>query len=485
MSSTNIASPAVSARTQNLNWLTWHLTKARFRSRQGESLLYLASILAYTVCAGLALTIAGGTYMFYHRWMHPTGIAAQLLKVDASFEIILKFYFLLAILACTLIIPSLCSLATKAAVLGARGREKRLAALRLLGLSSLEVTKITMLDALLQAVIGSLIGTTLYLATLPTWTSLKIEAKFIAAKEMLLPWWLLLTVLAVMIFLGQISSWWGMQQVRVSPLGVTRRASQPALRVWRLVAAIAIFVTAFIVSQLTLGLSKTWILVALSGIILVVILGFNLLGPYLLQLNARLLAKVPTPAMVLASRRIAADPKTTWRRVSGMGFLAFIAGFVAMSPVLVNSEDSDNLSNNFISSTRWDFHTGTMITLAVSFTLCACAMLITQAATVIENAQQSRALAKMGAPRGFELRSMWLETLGPLAVSVLGGGLLGLIAAMPMVQMLKEHTGQTPENSVTQMSLLLLAGLAFTAASIFATHPLHRRLRLLQQRAND
>ena len=276
-----------------------------------------------------------------------------------------------------------------------------------------------------------------------------------------------------------------MQQVRVSPLGVTRRASQPALRIWRLVAAVAIFSAAFIVSQATVGLSKTWTIAIVSGIILVVILGFNLLGPYLLQLNARLLAKMPIPAMVLASRRIVADPKTTWRRVSGMGFLAFLAGFVAMSPVLVNGEDSDRLADNFITATRWDFQTGTMITLAVSFALCACAMLITQAATVIENAEQSRALAKMGAPRGFELRSMWLETLGPLAVSVLGGAILGLAAAMPMVQMLKEHTGQTPENSVAQMSLLMLAGLAVTAASIFASHPLHRRLRLLQQRAND
>ena len=124
----------------------------------------------------------------------------------------------------------------------------------------------------------------------------------------------------------------------------------------------------------TLGLSQTWTIAIVSAVILVVILGFNLLGPYLLQLNARLLAKVPIPAMVLASRRIVADPKTTWRRVSGMGFLAFIAGFVAMSPVLVNSEYSDEISSNFISATRWDFQTGTMITLAVSFALCACAM---------------------------------------------------------------------------------------------------------------
>ena len=89
MSSTTTATLVTPARAQNLNWLTWHLTKARFRSRQGESLLYLASILAYTVCTGLALTVAGGTYMFYNRWMSPTGIAAQLLEADASFEIIL------------------------------------------------------------------------------------------------------------------------------------------------------------------------------------------------------------------------------------------------------------------------------------------------------------------------------------------------------------------------------------------------------------
>lgn len=485
MSTTSTASPATSSRAQNLNWLTWHLTKARFRSHQGESLLYLASILAYTVCSGLALTVAGGTYMFYNRWQTPTGIAAQLLKADASFQIMLKFYFLLAILACALIIPSLSSLATKAAVLGARGREKRLASLRLLGVSSAEVTKMTLLDTLIQAAIGSLIGTALYFATLPAWTFLKIEAKYITVKEMLLPWWLLLIVLAAIILLGQISSWWGMQQVRVSPLGVTRRASQPALRAWRLIAALAIFSAAFIVSQATLGLSKTRTIAIVSGIILVVIMGFNLLGPYLLQLTARLLAKIPIPAMVLASRRIVADPKTTWRRVSGMGFLAFLAGFVAMSPVLVNGGDSDDLADDFVTATRWDFQTGTMITLAVSFALCACAMLITQAATVIENAEQSRALAKMGAPRGFELRAMWLETLGPLAISVLGGGVLGLVAAMPMVHMLKEQTGQTAANSVTQMSLLMLAGLAVTAASIFASHPLHRRLRLLQQRAND
>ena len=152
MSTTNIASPATSSRAQNLNWLTFHLTKARFRSHQGESLLYLASILAYTVCAGLALTVAGGTYMFYNRWQTPTGIAAQLLKADASFQIMLKPYFLLAILACALIIPSLSSLATKAAVLGARGREKRLASLRLLGVSSAEVTKMTLLDTLVATV---------------------------------------------------------------------------------------------------------------------------------------------------------------------------------------------------------------------------------------------------------------------------------------------------------------------------------------------
>ena len=64
----------MSTSATGLGTLSLQLTKTRFVSRQGESLLYLASILAYAICSALALTVAGGTWMFYNRWQHPFGL---------------------------------------------------------------------------------------------------------------------------------------------------------------------------------------------------------------------------------------------------------------------------------------------------------------------------------------------------------------------------------------------------------------------------
>lgn len=152
----------MSTSATGLGTLSLQLTKARFVSRQGESLLYLASILAYAICSALALTVAGGTWMFYNRWQHPFGLIAQVLAVDPSYENYMTFYFVLAVIACGLLVPSVIGLASSAAVLGARGRERRLASLRLLGVSSGDVTRMSLVDTLIQAGIGAVIGTGLY-----------------------------------------------------------------------------------------------------------------------------------------------------------------------------------------------------------------------------------------------------------------------------------------------------------------------------------
>jgi len=152
---------------RGLGSLSLQLTRQRFASRQGESWLYVASIAAFAVCSALALTVAGGTWMFVNRWRHPTGIIAQAVGADPSFANVLLFYVILAGIACALLIPSMASLTAAASVLGARGRERRLSALRLLGLSSGDVTRMSLIDTLIQAGIGCLIGSGLYLASLP------------------------------------------------------------------------------------------------------------------------------------------------------------------------------------------------------------------------------------------------------------------------------------------------------------------------------
>ena len=72
-----------------LTGLTFQLTRARFAVRQGEALLFFASVLANTISAALAFTVAGGTMMFHERWRHPAGLLAALNAEDSSFDLVL------------------------------------------------------------------------------------------------------------------------------------------------------------------------------------------------------------------------------------------------------------------------------------------------------------------------------------------------------------------------------------------------------------
>nr|WP_076388483.1 FtsX-like permease family protein [Vaginimicrobium propionicum] len=474
-------------RTPGLSGLTMQLTRARFSQRQGESLLYFASILAYTVCSALALTVAAGTWMFYRRWQAPTGTMADLLKIDPTYyEIVFMIYFCLALLACALVIPSAVSLASKAAVLGAKGRERRLASLRLLGLSSAEVTKMTLFESLIQSVIGGVLGAAIYLLTIPAWSNLEMEAQQIRPAEMLLPWWLGLAVLAIIITLCLLSSWWGLQQVRISPLGVARKTNKPAVRRWRVLAFVVIVGAALIANQVMRLGNVVTAFIIIGSIILAIVLGFNLLGPYLIQLLARVLTQFGSAPILLASRSIIADPIATWRRASGMGLLAFIGGYISMMPItLTRVGDADEIVENFFSSAQWDFNKGAAITIIVGFILCSTSMLIGQASSVIERADQSRALARMGAPRRFELKAIWLETFGPLIVAVLGCTLLGFAAASPMIQIQQKLGGDIPDNGVGIMTLIICSGLLVAALSVWACHPLHKMILERHIRRND
>ena len=467
---------------KGLSALSLQLTRSRFRSRQGESLLYLASTFAYVVCAALALTVAGGTWMFYNRWQHPTGILAEMVGTDPTFETVLLFYFVLAIVACALVVPSMVSLAASAAVLGARGRERRLATLRLIGLSSGEVTRMSLIDTLIQAALGSAVGFVIYWATLPLWHTLTLIALPVEAHEMWLPWWLLAAVLGGTVLIGLAASWWGLRQVRISPLGVARRASRPALRAWRIAAFVVVLALAFVtLTVFPPGRSLLPFLV-MGTVILVVVWGINLVAPWLLQQASRLVAQAPSPSLVWAARRVQANPRGTWQRVSGLMLLTLIGGYIAMMPITLNADAGDR--TGFFEATLWDFTKGSVIALSVGLVLTATSILITQASAVLERAEQSRALDRMGAPRGYISRVTWLETLGPLVVALAMGTLAGASLALPMAQA-AETVGAEASSGPLVLSAVLAAGVALTIGALAATQPLQRQVLAVLERRND
>lgn len=217
---------------------------------------------------------------------------------------------------------------------------------------------------------------------------------------------------------------------------------------------------------------------------LVVIQAINIIGPWLLQLEARMVARWPWPSAMWAARRVAANPKQTWARVSSLGLLTLIAGYVSTMPVEFNDGGHAELAD-FVVATRWDFTKGVIITLAVGMILTATSILITQASAVFERAEQSRALAKMGAPRSFLTRVMWLETIGPVAVAIVMGYVMGIALAMPMVRLAQQFGMEPPLDGALVMVAVIVAGLALTAAAITACLPLQRQVLDEHRRAND
>lgn len=471
--------------TTGLSSLSLQLTRARFASREGESLLYLASTFAYVVGSALALTVAGGTWMFYNRWQHPTGLLAEVVGLDSTYDAVLMFYFTLALIACALLVPTMVGLAASAAVLGARGRERRLAALRLLGLSSGDVTRMSLIDTLIQAGLGTLVGLVGYWLTLPLWSNLTMQAVPVAPAEMSLPWWLLIAVCLAIVAIGLVASWWGLRQVRISPLGVARRTNAPKLGVWRLLAFVALAGVAYLLTlSLNLGASLLPFLI-FAGVIVLVIVGINLLGPWLLQVFSLLLARLPWASVMWASRRVQSNPRQTWQRVAGIGLLTLIGGYIAMMPLVLNTDQDDETLRTFASQSAMDFTSGALITLAVGMALTATSILITQASAVLERADQTRALSKMGAGTSFLTGVSWLETLGPLVVSAGLGTAAGIALASPMRAMAdaKGATGDT--SGIVILGVVLAAGLVLTALALAASWPLQRQVLAVQERRGD
>ena len=464
-----------------LTGLTFQLTRARFAVRQGEALLFFASVLANTISAALAFTIAGGTMMFHERWHHPTGVLAALKAEDPTFDLILMFYLILALIATALLVPAMISLSASAAVLGARGREQRLSALRLLGLSSGDVTRMSLIDSAIQASIGTLLGGLSYLVTAPAWGALEFQSQPVA---LVLPWWLALTVAAANVVIALIATWWGLRQVRISPLGVARRGVKPPTTWKRVAVFVGILVAAFVLLPHLLTGREVMGYVVFAAIIGCVIFGYILFGPWVLQRFSRLYFLLPGPAALMAGRRIMADPRSAWRRIGGLGILALIAGYLGRMPFEMEAKGSEALAI-FSEKVTWDFTKGVVITLAVALMLTATSILISQASSVFERSDLTIALHRLGTPEPFHARAQWLENLGPLALVTTTGYLIGFGLAQPMASLAEKHGLHTPVTGIVVVIAVIVAGFVLAALALLATQPLQKRVLGTQRRRND
>lgn len=459
------------------------LAAARLKGGRGGAVLDVFAVIAFTVATLLALTVAGGTWMFLDwNWNGNPELLSNLgLPNDEATQSFIEIYVLLAALACALVVVPILSLGGAAARLGARGRSTRLASLRLIGMTGGEVVAISVVETIVQAVVGMILGTILWLVSLPAWGLITFQTVQLTPSLMRGPWWLWLAVWGAILVLAIISTIVGLRRVRISPLGVAARQTPPAMKVWRAVAFVVVAVVAvvYVQSMPTDGIRNILTVVGVvAGFIAALLLVINLVGPWVIQLIARMRTRTDSVPMLLAARRLADDPKAAWRNVSALALLGFLGAFAIMIP---SGSDEFFVDDPLNATMFTDLRTGVLITLAIGFVVGAVSTLVAQSASVVDRADEARSLDRMGVPRSVFAKMRRRQVLLPLLVTLGVSVGLGLLLSSPFFAVMAQMNALNPLMLVAVVTF----GIGLTVIAAEACRPVQTSILNQASRRND
>ena len=247
-------------------WRLFHRPGRRGGSGHTSAL----AIVAFAAATAIFLTVLGGVHGFIWRasadhtlkclidrstcapgtW----AVWAGRLKDQHDWAQYASTYVMLAAFACILLIVPFVALAGSAARLAASRRDARLAALRLAGATTSQVTRLTALDAAGQALIGALIGIVGYFAIMPLIMLLNFQDQRFTFEQLWVGSLSLIVVLVVVTVLALISALLTLRRVAITPLGVTARTAQPLPTKWRVIVFLVVLVAAIVLFKNPQGL---------------------------------------------------------------------------------------------------------------------------------------------------------------------------------------------------------------------------------------
>lgn len=228
--------------------------------------------------------------------------------------------------------------------LAAARREERFAAMRLVGATPRQVSAIATVEAVVSAFAGAALGSVLFQAVQPvlagtSFSGARFFGRYVTPTA---PGYLVLLVGVPVC--AAAAALWSLHRVRISPLGVSRKVAAPAPGPWRLipvVVGIALFVLPFALGSRSLVSGGTGPLqLVVLGTVLIMA-GLVASGSWLTVQAARLLRRSGRGApSLLASRRLADNPKAAFRTVSGLVLAVFVGSLVACVVPAFKSADS-------------------------------------------------------------------------------------------------------------------------------------------------
>jgi hypothetical protein len=432
--------------------LWWRLRRAAAESDRVPSVL---AVVSFAVATAALLVSVAGLSAFEARNTTPPHASVAGLSIDAA--TLGELYVTLAWIATTCLVIPILTLGGVAARLAVARRDQRLAVLRLAGGTTGQVTLMTLAEAAAQALVGALAGVVLYVAVLPLVARLTFQGRTFELGELLLPLWKTGLVVAAVVVVALLSGASSLSRVVVSPLGVAARTSPRRLSLLRLLVAAAAGAAWLLVITPMKEPDRVVIVLVLGAMILAV----NAVGPWVVMVAGRVAARVaPTATTLLAARRIVDDPKSTWRAVGALGLAVIVTGFTSLTSV----DDSARGLERYLAA---DLSTGSFVTLAIITVVGATSTGVVQAARVLDQRDQYRALALAGTGQRSLHRARALEVALPLAVTI------GVSAGFVLVLMLPFGSQLDSALVVRFVLTSVLAG-AVVLASVLASRSLVR-----------
>ncbi|MEU5266153.1 FtsX-like permease family protein [Amycolatopsis sp. NPDC021455] len=236
-------------------------------------------------------------------------------------------------IAAVLLLPLLIFVTT-ASRMGAAQRERRLAALRLVGLDSRQVKRVAAAESLVGAVIGLAAGIGFF-AVLRTFVADILPFGLRIFPEDLVPSWPLVVVIVLLVpGLAVGSALFGLRRTIVEPLGVVRQGKPVRRRMWwrwALTTIGALFLATTLAFDRGEGGTATGVALSAGSVFLLV--GVAALLPWLVERLVERLNGGP-PSWQLAIRRLQLDSGTASRVVSGL--VVVLAGTILIQGVITS-----------------------------------------------------------------------------------------------------------------------------------------------------
>jgi len=231
---------------------------------------------------------------------------------------------ILGVVAGALLFPVLIFIGT-ATRLTATRREQRFAAMRLVGATPRQVSVISAVESTAAAIAGTAVGFALFYLFRNSLASIPFTgAPFFPGDVSLNLVDVLLVALGVPVG-AAMAARLALRRVRISPLGVTRRATPRPPRAYRLIPLfLGIAELAYFLVGTHPASSTGQVAVYLPGF-LMIMLGLIIAGPWLTMVGARVLARRSRrPATLIAARRLADNPRAGFRAISGLVLALFV-----------------------------------------------------------------------------------------------------------------------------------------------------------------